>query len=108
MVAVPVTDRRERSKQRSGAAKGRLLRREAAAKPFLSRFRGASGCIRLLAGREQLSPGDHTAFWIKLPCEVYVSWEIEASLLDMIALIADPRSSDMSEVVDKVLGFGRD
>jgi hypothetical protein len=60
------------------------------------------------AGREQLSPGDHTAFWIKLPCGVYVSWEIEASLLDMIALIADPRSSDMSEVGVKVLGVGRD
>jgi hypothetical protein len=59
----------------------------------------------LPAGREKLSPKDSTAFWIKLPCGVYVAWEIEASLPAMIALFS---GHVFSEVVIKVLGFGRD
>jgi hypothetical protein len=59
----------------------------------------------LPGGREKLSPDDPTAFWIKLPCGVYVSWEIEASLPAMIALFSGHISS---EIVVHVLGFGRD
>ena len=59
----------------------------------------------LPAGREKLRPDDSTSFWIKLRCGVYVSWQIEASAVDMIKLTTGHVSP---KILIRVLGFGRD
>jgi hypothetical protein len=59
----------------------------------------------LPAGRQKLSPDDPTSFWIKLPCGVFVSWQIKATAVNMMRLAAGRVSP---EIVVKVLGFGRD
>lgn len=56
-------------------------------------------------GRQMLTPGDPTAFYKKLECGVYVSWEIVASPTEMIRLFNGRVSPS---VLVRVLGFGRD
>ena len=59
----------------------------------------------LPAGRQNLDPGDMTAFWIKLKCGIYISWEIVAAFNDLLKLISGHVSP---AILVRVLGFGRD
>ena len=59
----------------------------------------------LVAGRQRLDPEVANAFWIRLSCGIYISWEIDADLNDWMKLFA---GSVSPHIVVRVLGFGRD
>jgi hypothetical protein len=59
----------------------------------------------LPAGRKILDPEGANAFWIKLKCGIFISWEIQATQDDWIKLLAGRTSP---AVVVRLLGFGRD
>jgi hypothetical protein len=82
-----------------------IVRGDLKAKAEVGSFLFALQDNPLPAGRQQLDPNDATAFWIKLVCGIYVSWEIKASPENMMRLISGRVSP---KILVRVLGFGRD